>query len=52
MDHDGTDDAIERDDVRKQLIQKINKTDFNDPDKLKLLAPDVVNLWNMIQGIK
>jgi peptidoglycan hydrolase-like protein with peptidoglycan-binding domain len=52
MDHDGTDDSIQRDNVRKKLIQKINKTDFNDPDKLKLLAPDVKNLWDMIQGIK
>lgn len=52
MDHDGTDDSIQRDNVRKKLIQKINKTDFNDPDKLKLLAPDVKNLLNMIQSIK
>ena len=52
MDHDGTDDSIERATDRKKLLQKINKTDFNDPDQLKLLAPDVKNLWDMIQGIK
>ena len=51
MDHDGTDDAIERDTDRKRLLQKINRTDFNDPDKLKLLKPDLEKILATIEAI-
>lgn len=51
IDHDGTDDAIERDTDRKKLLQKINRTDFNDPDQLKLLKPDLEKILATINAI-
>lgn len=52
MDHDGTDDSIQRDNIRKSLIQIINKTDFNDPQKLKTLEQPIADLLKMIQATK
>ena len=51
MDHDGTDDSIERTTDRKRLLQKIIKTDFNDPDQLKLLKSDLEKLLATINAI-
>jgi hypothetical protein len=51
MDHDGTDDSIERTTDRKRLLQKIIRTDFNDPDQLKLLKSDLEKLLATINAI-
>lgn len=52
MDHDGTDDSVQRERLRKTMIQLINKTDFNDPEKLKSIEPVVQTLLDMIKAIK
>jgi hypothetical protein len=48
MDHDGTPDAKERADDRKNLLKKINNTDFNDPNQLKLLKTDLEKILRTI----
>ena len=52
MDHDGTDDSVQRDQLRKTMIQLINKTDFNDPEKLKSIEKPIESLLNMIKSTK
>lgn len=52
MDHDGTDDSVQRDQLRKTMIQLINKTDFNDSQKLKSIEKPIEDLLNMIKSIK
>jgi hypothetical protein len=51
IDHDGTDDSIERETDRKKLLRKINRTDFNDPDQLKLLKSDLEAILATINAI-
>jgi hypothetical protein len=36
---------------RKKLLRKINRTDFNDPDQLKLLKSDLEKLLATINAI-